>query len=119
VLLHFYFSPTSSQSTPTLANHRSQSCILIDKKDRYKIIDIPVILQVADALEVETYFVHPYASRERGLNENTNGLLRPFIPKGTDLRKVTEEGLKRYQGALNSRPRKCLGFRQPSVVFAE
>lgn len=74
---------------------------------------------IAEALNARTYFAHPYASYERGLNENTNGLLRQFIPKGTDLRTVTEEDLQRYQGALNSRPRKCLGFRQPSVVFAE
>lgn len=74
---------------------------------------------IAEALDAKTYFAHPYSSHERGLNENTNGLLRQFIPKGTDLRTVTEEDLQRYQGALNSRPRKCLGFRQPSVVFAE
>lgn len=76
-------------------------------------------LAIAEALEAETYFAHPYASHERGLNENTNGLLRQFIPKGTDLRTVSEEDLQHYQNLLNSRPRKCLGFRQPSVVFAE
>ena len=74
---------------------------------------------IAKALETECYFAHPYASHERGLNENTNGLLRQFIRKGTDLRTVSEEDLERYQNALNRRPRKCLGFRQPSVVFAE
>lgn len=74
---------------------------------------------IAKALEADIYFAHPYASYERGLNENTNGLLRQFIRKGTDLGTVSEEDLQRYQGALNSRPRKCLGFRQPSVVFAE
>ncbi|MGL5036172.1 MAG: IS30 family transposase, partial [Aeromonas sp.] len=74
---------------------------------------------IAEALEAEMYFAHPYSSQERGLNENTNGLLRQFIPKGTDLRLVSDEDLRCYQGALNSRPRKCLGFRQPSVVFAE
>jgi IS30 family transposase len=76
-------------------------------------------LKDAKALDAEMYFAHPYASYERGLNENTNGLLRQFIPTGTDLRTVSEEDLQRYQGALNNRPRKCLGFRQPSVVFAE
>ncbi|HBC7422642.1 TPA: IS30 family transposase, partial [Serratia marcescens] len=65
---------------------------------------------IVEALEAETYFAHPYASHERGLNENTNGLLRQFIPKGTDLRTVSDEDLQHYQGALNSRPRKCLGF---------
>jgi IS30 family transposase len=74
---------------------------------------------IAKALEAECYFAHPYASHERGLNENTNGLLRQFIRKGTDLRTLSEADLAHYQGALNSRPRKCLGFRQPSVVFAE
>ena len=74
---------------------------------------------IAEALEAKTYFAHPYASHERGLNENTNGLLRQFIPKGTDLRTVSEEDLQHYQNSLNNRPRKCLGFRQPSVVFAE
>ena len=75
--------------------------------------------EIAAALGTETYFAHPYASWERGLNENTNGLLMQFIPKGTDLAEVTDDELRKYQGALNSRPRKCLGFRQPSVVFAE
>lgn len=75
--------------------------------------------EVAKALDAEMYFAHPYSSHERGLNENTNGLLRQYIPKGADLREVSEEELLRYQGALNSRPRKCLGYRQPSVVFAE
>lgn len=75
--------------------------------------------EVAKALDAEIYFAHPYSSHERGLNENTDGLLRQYIPKGTDLREVSEEDLLSYQGALNSRPRKCLGYRQPSVVFAE
>lgn len=75
--------------------------------------------RIATALEADMYFAHPYSSQERGLNENTNGLLRQYIPKGTDLRLVSDEDLRSYQGALNSRPRKCLGFRQPSVVFAE
>lgn len=55
------------------------------------------------ALEAETDFAHPYAPHESELNENTNGLLRQFIPKGTDLRTVSEEDLKSYRGALNSR----------------
>lgn len=50
---------------------------------------------ITQALEAETYFAQPYASHERGLNENTNGLLGHFIPKGTDLRTVSEEDLRR------------------------
>lgn len=75
--------------------------------------------EVAKALDAEIYFAHPYYSHERGLNENKNGLLRQYIQKGTDFREVSEEDLLSYQGALNSRPRKCLGYRPPSVVFAE
>ncbi|WP_372587258.1 IS30 family transposase, partial [Aeromonas veronii] len=67
----------------------------------------------------ETYFAHPYSSWERGLNENSNGLLRQFIPKGTDLREVTDEDVRRAEQWLNLRPRKCLGFRQPVKVFEE
>lgn len=67
---------------------------------------------IAEALEAETYFAPPYASHERGLNENTNGLLQQFIPKGTDLITVSEEDLQHYQNSLNSnsRPRKWLGL---------
>lgn len=46
------------------------------------------------------YFAHPYASHERGLNENTNGLLRQFIPKGTDLRAVSEEDFRTISGSV-------------------
>lgn len=74
---------------------------------------------IAKALEAEMYFAHHYCSHERGLNENTNGLLRQYIPKGTDLRTVSEEDLQGYQNALNERPRKCLEYKQPAVVFAE
>lgn len=75
--------------------------------------------EIAKALDAEMYFAHPYSSHERGLNENTNGLLRQYIAKGTDLRTVSEEDLQGYQNALNNRPRKCLGYKQPAVVFAE
>jgi IS30 family transposase len=67
----------------------------------------------------EFYFAHPYSSWERGLNENFNGLLRQFIPKGTDLRLITDEDVRWAERRLNLRPRKCLGFRQPEMVFKE
>ena len=75
--------------------------------------------QVAQALKTDIYFANPYASWERGLNENFNGLLRQYIKKGTDLRTVTDDQLKQIERALNLRPRKCLGFKQPAVVFEE
>jgi transposase, IS30 family len=63
------------------------------------------------------YFAHPYSSWERGTNENTNGLIRRFFPKGTDFNQVTEEQLKVVQDKLNNRPRKVLGFRTPAEML--
>jgi len=73
--------------------------------------------KIAESLEAKMYFAHPYSSWERGLNENFNGLLRQYIPKGTDLRRVSDERVKQVQSRLNLRPRKCLGFKQPVEVF--
>ncbi len=74
---------------------------------------------IAKALKTKVYFAHPYSSWERGLNENFNGLLRQYIPKGSDLRQFSDEAVRRVEKRLNLRPRKCLGFRQPEVVFRE
>jgi len=67
----------------------------------------------------DVYFAHPYSSWEQGLNENFNGLLQQYIPKGSDLSKFTVENVRQAEKRLNLRPRKCLGFRQPKVVFQE
>lgn len=75
--------------------------------------------KVAQALTADIYFANPYSSWERGLNENFNGLLRQYIPKGTDLRTITDKQIADIERALNLRPRKCLGFKQPAVVFDE
>ncbi|GAB1004876.1 IS30 family transposase, partial [Escherichia coli] len=75
--------------------------------------------RVAAALEAQVYFAHPYCSWERGQNENSNGLLRQYVPKGSDLSLVTVEALSAFERRLNFRPRKCLGFRQPQMVFDE
>lgn len=72
---------------------------------------------VAEKLKTDVYFANPYLSWERGLNENFNGLLRQYISKGTDLSTVTDEQIAQAQRALNLRPRKCLGYKQPEVVF--
>jgi len=69
-------------------------------------------------LSTEIYFAHPYHSWERGTNENTNGLLRQFFPKGTDFDQITKAQLDRKVELLNNRPRKCLLYRTPSEVFA-
>ncbi|MEM0515751.1 IS30 family transposase, partial [Pseudoalteromonas sp. YIC-827] len=75
--------------------------------------------QVAKKLKTDIYFANPYSSWERGLNENFNGLLRQYIRKGTDLRTVTDKQIAEIERALNARPRKCLGYKQPAVVFEE
>ena len=68
-------------------------------------------------LEACIYFAHPYSSWERGLNENTNGLIRQYFPKDRDLRTVTKHEIKNAMDKLNHRPRKSLGYRTPYEVF--
>lgn len=65
------------------------------------------------------YFADPYSAWQRGTNENTNGLLRRYFPKGSDFRNVTQETLASAVKKLNHRPRKCLGYRTPHEVFHE
>lgn len=66
--------------------------------------------------KMNIYFAHPYSSWERGTNENTNGLIRRFLPKGTDFNKISLERLKEIEDNLNNRPRKVLGFRTPNQM---
>ena len=63
---------------------------------------------------MDVFFAHPYSSWERGTNENTNGLIRRFLPKGTDFNNVTEEQLKAIENNLNNRPKKVLGYKTPN-----
>jgi IS30 family transposase len=71
------------------------------------------------ALNSITYFADPFASWQRGSNENFNGLLRQYIPKKRSLSTVTDKGLRMIQQELNSRPRKRLGFKTPNEVFMQ
>jgi IS30 family transposase len=68
---------------------------------------------ISKALLTEFYFAHPYSSWERGLNDNTNGLLRQYFPKRTNFKVVSQAEVKRAVNKLNSRPRKNLGFKNP------
>jgi IS30 family transposase len=68
-------------------------------------------------LEMRSYFAHPYHSWERGTNENTNGLLRQFFPKGMDFGKIMQSDVDIALELLNNRPRKCLNYRTPAEVF--
>ena len=72
---------------------------------------------IAAELKADIYFAHPYHSWERGLNENSNGLLRQYFPKGMSLTDVTEEQVQWAVDRLNHRPRKVLAFRTPFEVF--
>ena len=72
---------------------------------------------MASDLDACIYFAHPYASWERGLNENTNGLIRQYFPKDRDLTTVTEREIEKAMVKLNHRPRKSLGYRTPYEVF--
>jgi len=75
--------------------------------------------RIAQELEVDFFFAHPYSAWERGANENMNGLVRQYVPKNRDLSWVTDEELLRIVNKLNHRPRKCLDFSTPFEVFFE
>ena len=68
---------------------------------------------ISSKLNINYYFAHPYASYERGSIENLNGLVRQYIPKGTDFNDVDPTQIKTIQDKLNRRPRKVLGFLSP------
>jgi len=73
--------------------------------------------KVSAHLNADIYFAHPYASWERGLNENTNGLVRQYIPKSRKFNTVTNDEIDFVMNRLNHRPRKTLGYRTPHEVF--
>ena len=74
--------------------------------------------EVTDALNnVQFYFPQPHQPWQRGTNENTNGLLREYFPKGSDLSKYSDEQIQNKVDELNKRPRKCLGYRTPYEVY--
>ena len=73
--------------------------------------------KIALALEAEVYFAHPYASWERGTNENTNGLIRQYFPKDMYFANLSTPDIAFVENRLNSRPRKCLSFAQPMVIL--
>lgn len=75
--------------------------------------------QIAKSLNADIYFAHPYSSWERGLNENTNGLIRQYIKKGSSFEGITEKRIAFIEDRLNNRPRKALGYFTPNEVYKE
>lgn len=74
---------------------------------------------IAAKLKADIYFAHPYSSWERGTNENTNGLIRQYVPKGSSFENLTDQAIQRIEDALNNRPRKCLGWLTPNEIFEQ
>ena len=92
-------------------------------KDRVKTITFDNGLEfakherMAAALDTDIYFANPYCSWERGANENVNGLIRQYLPKGTDFNEVTDVEIKAVMERLNNRPRETRGFKSPNELF--
>jgi IS30 family transposase len=72
---------------------------------------------IAAGLQARVYFAHPYASWERGLNENTNGLVRQYFPKKYEFARISDQDLQLVEDKLNDRPRKTLGYWTPNETF--
>ena len=75
--------------------------------------------RIGRVLGLSVFFAHPYSAWQRGTNENTNGLLRQYVPKGSDVSQLTDWQLESYVRSLNNRPRKCLNYRTPAESFWE
>jgi IS30 family transposase len=73
--------------------------------------------EITQKTGMRIYFAHPYSSWERGTNENTNGLIRRYLPKGTDFNEISEKQLDWIQEKLNNRPRKIIGYKTPKEMM--
>jgi IS30 family transposase len=73
--------------------------------------------EITQKTGMKIYFAHPYSSWERGTNENTNGLIRRYLPKGTDFNEIDKKTLQIIQDKLNNRPRKIIGYKTPKEIM--
>jgi len=99
----------------TLYNRLPKGAFKTGTTDRGK--EFACCTAIKEQLDLTLYFADAYSSWQRGSNENSNGLLREFYPKKTDLALVSQEDLSRNLFLINSRPRKCLGWKSPIQVF--
>lgn len=74
--------------------------------------------EITAEIGARCYFAKPYASWQRGTNEQTNGMVRWYLPKGTDFRNITQEQIAEIESRINNRPRKCLKYKTPHEVFS-
>lgn len=103
----------------------SDAMIRLLKRHRRRVLTIPSDngrefaghQTISKQLKADFYFAHPYASWERGTNENTNGLIRQYFPKERDFTTITQRKIDKVMERLNNRPRKRLGYRTPAQVF--
>jgi IS30 family transposase len=75
--------------------------------------------RLAEAVAIDVYFARPYCAWQRGTNENTNGLVRQYWPKGTDLTAESRRAVTAVESMLNDRPRKRLGYKTPREVLTD
>lgn len=74
---------------------------------------------IAQTIGMKIFFAKPYSAWQRGSNENSNGLIRWYLPRKTDLNSLTDQKIEAIIEMINNRPKKCLGFKTPNEVFAE
>ena len=72
---------------------------------------------IEEATGISVYFADPYAAWQRGANENSNGLLRQYLPMGIDMSSISDTTLADAIDRINNRPRKCLGYKTPSEIL--
>lgn len=75
--------------------------------------------KIAKRLDVDFYFARPYCSNDRASNENMNGLIRQYVPKGTSMKRLTDEEVRQIEMKLNTRPRKRLDFKTPEEYLLD
>jgi IS30 family transposase len=98
-----------------MAPHKERVQVITYDNDREFSAHEPV----DECFDCRSYFAKPYHSWERGLNENTNGLIRQYYPKKADLCELSREELSFVMGRLNNRPRKSLSFKTPHDIFCK